>query len=39
MAKQSSLASLSQGRSDLFKVDPRKINIKAGWSLPIAKVC
>lgn len=32
MAKTTGLASLSQGRSDLFKIDPRKINIKPGWN-------
>ena len=32
MAKTTGLASLSEGRSDLFKIDPRKIQIKAGWN-------
>lgn len=32
MGKTTGLASLSQGRSDLFKVDPRKIQIKVGWN-------
>ena len=31
MAK-SGLASLSQGRSDLFRVNPRDLNIKSGWN-------
>lgn len=32
MAKTTGLAGLSEGRSDLFKIDPRKIQIKAGWN-------
>ena len=32
MAKTTGLASISEGRSDLFKIDPRKIQIKAGWN-------
>lgn len=32
MAKTTGLASLSEGRSDLFKIDPRKIQIKVGWN-------
>jgi len=32
MAKTTGLASLAEGRSDMFRVDPRKINIKAGWN-------
>lgn len=32
MAKTTGLASLSEGRSDIFKIDPRKIQIKAGWN-------
>ena len=31
MAK-TGLASLSQGRSDLFNVDPRQLHIKQGWN-------
>lgn len=32
MAKTTGLASLAQGRSDMFRVDPRVIQIKAGWN-------
>ncbi len=32
MAKTTGLASLAEGRSDMFRIDPRKINIKAGWN-------
>lgn len=32
MAKTTGLASISEGRSDLFKIDPRKIEIKEGWN-------
>ena len=32
MAKTSGIASLSQGRSDLFRVNPRDLHIKSGWN-------
>lgn len=32
MAKTSGLASLSEGRSDLLKIDPRNLSVKANWN-------
>lgn len=32
MAAKSGLSSLSEGRSDLLKIDPRKLNVKRGWN-------
>lgn len=32
MAKTTGLASLAEGRSDMFRIDPRKIKIKVGWN-------
>lgn len=32
MAKTTGIASLAQGRSDMFRVDPRQINIKPSWN-------
>src|SRR5882672_7451651 len=32
MASKSGLASLSEGRSDLLRIDPRKLVIKDGWN-------
>ena len=32
MATKSGLASLSEGRSDLLKIDPRKLHVKRGWN-------
>lgn len=32
MATKSGVASLAEGRSDLLKIDPRKLHIKEGWN-------
>lgn len=32
MASKTGIASLSQGRSDLFRVNPRDLHIKSGWN-------
>lgn len=33
MAAKGGISSLSEGRSDLLKIDPRKLHIKDGWNL------
>ncbi len=33
MTTKTGITSLSQGRSDLLKIDPRQLHIKAGWNL------
>lgn len=32
MSKKTGIASISQGSSDMFKIDPRQLHIKAGWN-------
>lgn len=32
MAVKTGISSLSEGRSDLLKIDPRKLHIKSGWN-------
>lgn len=33
LGKKTGITSLSEGRSDLLKIDPRKLHIKEGWNL------
>lgn len=33
MSSKTGITSLSEGRSDLLKIDPRKLNIREGWNL------
>lgn len=32
MSKETGLKSIAEGRSDILKIDPRKLQIKAGWN-------